>query len=122
MKKLLLICLVAAAAGCGGKQDTKDYSVPALIADLKAADPDTRYTAANVLGKYGPEARSAVPALTEALRDPNKNVRAGAAYALAEIGADALSAQPALKSATRDGDKDVRDAAAYALRQLQGKR
>jgi HEAT repeat protein len=117
--RIVLPLVLVLVAGCG-RDHQKDYSVAAMIQDLKHPDPDVRYTATEVLGKYGPEAKEAVPALIQALKDPNRNVRIGATYALAELGADAKDAVPALKTALKDREKDVRDGAAYSLKRIQG--
>jgi HEAT repeat protein len=116
---VLLAGLLLAAGGCRNPRQT-DYSVPALVKTLKEdKDPNMRYWAAESLGKFGPEARSAVPDLIEALKDDSKMVRMGVAYALGEIGgADATAA---LQEATKDPEKEVRDAAASALKQIQQK-
>jgi HEAT repeat protein len=121
MRVVAAAMLFLLAAGCGGSP-ARDYSVAGCIKDLEDKDANIRYTAASVLGKYGPEAVSAVPALTKALGDADKNVRVGAAYALAEIGPLANSAVPALRKATKDRDQDVRDAAAYSLKHVEEKR
>jgi HEAT repeat protein len=118
-KVVILLALPVLLLGCA-TNTKKDYSVPAMIADLKHSDPDVRYTAVSTLGKYGPAAQSAVPALVKVLKDPDRNVRIGVTYALAKIGTAAKDAAPALKAALKDPDKDVRDGAAYALTQLQG--
>jgi HEAT repeat protein len=117
MRRLVPVSLLLVVIGCGKTQ--QDYTVPSLIKALKDKDPAVRYTAAEALGRYGPEAKDAVPALTETLKDSDKNVRIGAAYALANIGPDARTAIPALEEALKDEDNRVRKGAAYALKELQ---
>jgi HEAT repeat protein len=114
---LFLAAALSATVGCGNARRI-DHSVPSLVKTLKEdPDPDMRYWAAESLGKFGPEAKSAVPDLIAALKDESKMVRMGAAYALGEVGdADAV---PALQTAGNDPEKQVRDAAAHALKQLQ---
>src|SRR5690348_7373053 len=65
MRILATLLLAVLAAGCGKAK--KDYTVEQMIKDLKDPDHDVRYTAAEVLGDYGPKAKTAVPALREAL-------------------------------------------------------
>jgi HEAT repeat protein len=114
---VLAICCIA---GCGGVPKV-DYSIKKLTASLKDGDPKMRYWAAESLGQYGAEAKSAVPDLVDALQDEDKMVRMGAAYALAEIGPTAAEARGALTAATKDPEKEVRDAATYALRCIDAK-
>jgi len=109
--EIAALALLAAAGGCGGRDP---YGVPALSEALKDPNPDTRYTAANLLGQHGSAARSAMPALCEALKDTDANVRMRAAYSLADIGPDA-SAMPLLIEALKDPNRQVRMAAASAL-------
>jgi HEAT repeat protein len=125
MKRNVLVLGVVAAvltgSGCGRTQRV-EYSVPILMNSLKDKDPNMRYWAAESLGHFGREAKSAVPALVEALKDEDKMVRMGAAYALAEIGLEAKDALLPLREATKDPEKSVRDAAAYAARKVRGQR
>ena len=116
---LVLLAMFLSAAGCRDPRRV-EHSVPSLVTTLKEdKDPNMRYWAADSLGKFGPEARSAVPDLIAALKDESKMVRMGAAYALGGIGsADAV---PALQEAGKDSEKEVRDAAATALKQIQQK-
>jgi HEAT repeat protein len=115
---VLLAILLAASLGCRSRK--LDYSVPSLVKILKQdKDPNMRYYAAESLGHFGPEARSAVPDLIAALKDENKMVRMGVAYALGEIGSN--DAVPALQAVTKDPENEVRVAAATALRQIQQK-
>ncbi len=116
---LLLAGLLVAAVGCGDSRKV-DHSVPSLVKTLKEdKDPNMRYYAAQSLGQFGPEAKTAVPDLIEALKDESKMVRMGAAYALGEIGS--TEAVPALQEAARDAEKEVRDAAAFAIKQIKQK-
>jgi HEAT repeat protein len=115
----LLVSVLSVTGGCRNPRQV-DYSVSSLVKTLKEdKDPNMRYWAAESLGKFGPEARSAVSDLSEALKDDSKMVRMGVAYALGEIGgADAIAA---LQDATKDPEKEVRDAALLALKQMQQK-
>jgi HEAT repeat protein len=115
----LLLALLFTAGGCRNPRQV-DYSVASLVKTLKEdKDPNMRYWAAESLGKFGPEARSAVPDLIEALKDESKMVRMGAAYALGEIGS--TDATTALQEATKDPEQEVRAAATSALKQIQQK-
>jgi hypothetical protein len=111
-RKLAILALILLSVGCRNK-DKPDYSVSGLMTQLKDKNPDTRYSTARGLGKYGVEAKPAVPALTETLKDENAMVRMGVAYALGDIGADAKEAVPALKEMSNDGDKTVRRPTPY---------
>jgi HEAT repeat protein len=119
MRILTIFLLVLLSVGCS--KEKKHYSVEQMIEDLKNPDHNVRYTAAEVLGDYGPQAKSAVPALREALADSDRYVRMRAAYSLAEIRPDAQAAIPELTKALKDKEKYVREAAAYALKRLQKK-
>lgn len=119
MRCVAVIALAGLMVGCS-RSGKGDYTIPGLVKTLKKdKDPNMRYWAAESLGHYQHEAKSAVPALAEALKDEDKNVRMGAAYALAEIGAEAGEAVPALQEAMRDSEKQVRDAAEYALKRIR---
>jgi HEAT repeat protein len=99
-------------AGCAREPE---YSVEAMIKSLNDANAEVRYTAVDVLRRYGPQAKPAVPALIVALADSDNHVRMGSAYALAAVGPDAASAVPALQVALDDASKEVRLGAAHAL-------
>ena len=86
-----------------------------LLKGLKSDNPDYRKTAAEMLGKIGPEAVYAVEALGNALEDTNAKVRAGAAASLGKIGDGAGDAVPKLIKILNDDDPDVRIAAIRAL-------
>jgi HEAT repeat protein len=90
-------------------------AVPALIQALTAGDRAVRSSAAEVLGRIGPEAAAAVPALTQALQDEDAYVRRIAAYALAKVGGNAATAIPILADQLSDRDPNLRATAAYAL-------
>ena len=108
----LVSSLLILIAGCGPDEN---YTVPGLTKMLQDSDPAMRYTAAEQLGAYGVEAKSAVPELTQALKDSDPSVRFGAAYALGSIGVDAESALPELTEAFKDPDAEVRLGAVYAI-------
>jgi HEAT repeat protein len=117
---VLILAISIGICGCSGVRRV-DYSVEKLTATLQDRDPNMRYWAAESLGHFGPEAKSAVPDLVTRLKDDDKLVRAGAAYALAEIGPHAESSRGALQESVKDPEKEVRDAASYALRQINAK-
>jgi hypothetical protein len=118
--RMAVVAALAVCAGCGTVRRV-DHSVEKLAATLKDSDPNMRYWAAESLGHFGPEAKSAVPDLAATLNDDSKMVRMGAAYALAEIGPAAEPARGALIAASKDPEKEVRDAASYALRRISAK-
>jgi HEAT repeat protein len=76
-------------------------AVPVLAELLQEQKTDwhtvePRWTAAEILGQIGPEARAATPGLLAALKDTDAHIRTVAATALAEIQAPATEAVPAL--------------------------
>jgi HEAT repeat protein len=85
-------------------------------------------SAASVLGRLGPEARSAVPALIEASERPNMGLRLAAIDALGDIGSDASAAIDRLAKALRETEVHavplvhqswcISDQAAIALRKI----
>jgi len=142
----LALCAVAGlllAAGCKRKPQPPD--IPAIVADLKSDDAETRgkaslklieigepagpavgemlksdnpahrLTAASTLFGMGPKGRAAVPALAETLSDPDRELRVASAMALESIGPDAAPAIPALVKALSDKEGLVRQRAVIAL-------
>ncbi len=103
----LAVKLAAAFGGSGG--------TAALKSITSTSGGQVRASAAEALGKIGPDAVDATPALVAALYDPGENVRASAAEALGKIGPAAAAAAPALLAALYDRDKNVRASAAEAL-------
>jgi HEAT repeat protein len=92
-------------------------AVPALVETLRSADARARLNAAEVLGRFVPQAAEAAPELARALRDdPEARVRAAATNALERLG----QYDRALLAALRDEDSGVRAAAAYALERTGG--
>ena len=91
-----------------------------LIEVLKDDDAGVRRSAAEALGKIGPEATPAVEALTTALQDPVVDVRVKAAEALGQISPEAAPAIEVLMEALQGEDADGRlDAARVMLSLLQ---
>jgi len=82
---------------------------------LEYHDGDVRSTAAEALGKIGPDAVPAVPSLMTALKDQEAFVQIAAAEALGQIGPTAAQAVPSLMTALKDKDVSVQSAAAKAL-------
>jgi len=80
--------------------------------------PRMRAAAAQVLGDFGPESRSATPVLLNALGDAHATVRLNAAFALGKIGSNPRVAVPALAALLRDADQEVRVYAAIALKKF----
>ncbi len=66
-------------------EETADAVMPDLLAGLASEQPESRATAAEVLGELGPAAKSAVPQLEAAAKDPDVRVRAMADKALKSI-------------------------------------
>src|SRR5262249_4614518 len=60
-----------------------------LLAHMKSPDFEDRRSAAQILGRIGPEAEEAVPVMIAALNDQNGSVRAAAASALGHMGQEA---------------------------------
>jgi len=94
--------------------------ISAVIADLKAAAPQTRNAAAYTLSGMGPDAAPAVPALIEALNDEAATVRFPVCVALREIGPAASAALPALEKALDDPNDDVAAMAQKAIDKIKG--
>ncbi len=91
-----------------------------LIADLKAAAPQTRNAAAYEIAGLGPAGAGAVPALIEALDDPEAVVRFPVTVALGEIGPGAAAAVPRLKQMMEEELNDeIAAAAKRAIRHIQ---
>lgn len=124
---------VSAIQALGGFGAAAAPAVPILIETLRDDDLLTRWFAAAVLGKVGPQARTAVDELVKLLHagkePPRVPTRIGfggmpappdrlavvAARALGEIGAEASGAVPALMEALADPDPTLRAEAARAL-------
>lgn len=83
--------------------DVKTY-----VKKLKDRDAGERLKAAEVLGRYGPDARSAIPDLAGALRDQDEGVRKAAAEALQQIGSVPLSQLAKVREALKDQSAEVR--------------
>ncbi len=123
MKRLLVVCLLAAYPLVAAAQDKesadkeplyKGKAVTAWIQDLKDKDADTRQRAAGALGHIR-RSRAVVPALIEAVRDNDYQVREEVVVALGRLGPRAQSAVPALIEALKDKDGGVRERSADAL-------
>ena len=76
---------VMAGAGFEILGATGRDAVPALIDLLKSEDVDVRLTAADCLGKIGPNAKAAIPFLLQSLDDTDRIVRLDATFNLGEI-------------------------------------
>src|SRR4029077_16810802 len=67
-------------------------ALPVLIELIQIQDQgdweagEIRRTAAELVGRLGPQGQSAVPALVASLRDPDRHFRAAAAAALGQVG------------------------------------
>jgi HEAT repeat protein len=107
------VILATALVACSGK--SKGPDIPALIADLKSADEETRGKANLALMDAG---EAAVPALIEMLQGPDPVHRARAASTLYGMGGRGKAAVPALAVLLADADPDIRIAAAMALENM----
>jgi HEAT repeat protein len=81
----LSIVACSAAVQIDRSPQTLERVVPALIAGLNSAVPETRQMAADTLKTLGPSAASALPALQKTASDANPSVRAAAEEAAAAI-------------------------------------
>jgi HEAT repeat protein len=111
MRKLMIVGLVLAIAGCARSTDD-------LLRQLKDADVVKRREAVRELAPRSGEADRVVPALTDALRDESGYVRHDAAIALGKFGGTAREAVPALTAALKDREHNVRAAAGTALKKI----
>ncbi|MBP2648714.1 MAG: hypothetical protein H6Q77_2338 [Gemmatimonadetes bacterium] len=124
---LILAAVSVASAAAQAKPKAKagdpivqDRPLSAWIADLGAAAPYTRVSAAYAVGSAGPAGKPAVPALIENLSNENGAVRYSSTLALGEIGPDAAAAVPALQNALDDRNDDVSQMAKKSLRLITG--
>lgn len=126
MRHAFVTLFLAALAGPLAAQSVPAATEPSFdgrplhvwVADLKAAAPYSRTSAAYAIASMGPAARAAVPALIEALQDDVAAVRYPVAYALGEIGPGAEAAVPALEKLVDDPSDEVGFMARKALRKL----
>jgi HEAT repeat protein len=83
--------------------------------DASASGAELRWTAAELLGKIGPAAKTAAPALLAALEDPDPHVRSVSATAVPEVETPAPAAVPALQKllATESGRTAARALSKY---------
>ena len=100
-------------------------AVPALATVLCEADGFSKaditciqQSAAQVLGKLGPSAKSAVPALTRVLNDKGSRARDDVAFALWRITGDTNMFLPQLSVMLTDADPMTRRQAAIAIRRI----
>jgi HEAT repeat protein/S1-C subfamily serine protease len=82
--------------------------IPVLVKRLKNSDAVARLQAAEVLGRYGADARAAIPELVKTLKDSDDAVRKAAAESLQQIGSVTLSYLPAMREALKDKSPEVR--------------
>src|SRR5262245_6892014 len=96
-KSVICIFLVAAILLVWQvKAQEKASQVADFVRQLQSQDAGVRRSAAEALGKIGPEAKGAVPDLIAALKDQDTDVRRYAAFVLGKIGEAAKEAVPAL--------------------------
>lgn len=86
-----------------------------LIDRLKDKDPAVRRSAAEALGKLGPQAQHAAGALGRALRDEDPHVVFDAAFALGRIGAASV---PVLVDSLNEKSADLRRRSLEAIRMI----
>jgi HEAT repeat protein len=97
------VIAVAARLGPASRQ-----LVPALVENLKHADPKVREAAVTLLWDLGRFAVAAVPALIAALDDPAEEVRALVPRALLSVGPDSDTVVPALLRSASAGALEIR--------------
>jgi HEAT repeat protein len=108
------------AAPAGEEPVARGRPLSEWIADLKAAAPAIRNSAAYEIAGMGPAAAAAVPALIEALDDPMAAVRFPVTVALGELGPAAAAAVPRLKRMMEeDLNDEVAAGAKRAIRHIQ---
>jgi HEAT repeat protein len=95
--------------------DAGEAAVPALVEMLQGPDPAQRGTAARTLYGMGGRGKAAVPALAVLLSDADTENRVAAAMALENMGPDAAPAVPALIKALKDREGLVRQRTVIAL-------
>lgn len=105
---LFLISLPTLAAA----QQPSETNIAVLVQQLKDSREDVRITAANALGKLGPEAKKAVPDLLGVLNDPRETVTVAAVQALNNILPQTTSQ---LIEALKDENGQMRAFAAISL-------
>ena len=86
----------------------KKQAIDALIRSLKDPSPKVRYTVAEALAAFGPDAKGAASLLIALLADKDQYVRGYSAMALGNIGSNSKAAVPALMKAVdyMEGDED----------------
>jgi type II secretion system protein G len=90
-------------------------TLDAWIVLTKDKNEGVRASAAEAIGKIGPEAKTAIFALTELLNDTDAAVRQEAAVVLGRIGPAAKATIPALTELLKDEDLGIRWGTAWAL-------
>src|SRR5262245_1029937 len=95
-----------------------DSQIAEAVKILKSGNPAAQIEATDVLGRFGPAAKSAVPALVDALKSTDAKVQWHAARALGMMGPEAADAVPALTAALQSTDVVVRGHAANALEEI----
>ena len=96
-------------------EETKRKYVPFLIQMLDHQKDRVRFSAADLLGTYGPLAKEAVPVLLEKLKDPHADVRVSAASALGNIGLASDVVVSKLVEALRDPSGRINEGAVISL-------
>lgn len=103
----------------GLSRDLRQGALRLLIDMLTDKDGSQRASAAEALGRIGPEARSAVPHLIRIAQDKKSGAQDEAIGALGLIGPEARAAVPALKAALHDESILIRVEAAVALGRIE---
>src|SRR4051812_21588682 len=107
MKKLVVVALLLALAGCSKKPLHKGKSADEWAQALRDSDVQARREAAAALAELGPHARGAVLILADALRDTDDQVRVKASLALWSLGPEGSSAAFSLAGALADRNAEV---------------
>lgn len=101
---LASVIFLAAFAGRAeaAEEAARQPTVAELTAQLGAADPAARVSAAEALAEQGKAARTAIPALIQSLQDEEAEVRAASAHALGRLTMEPDKAIPALAAKLGD--------------------
>jgi HEAT repeat protein len=119
MKRLGILCLGLALAGCSAEPQFDGHSADYWIGQLKSPDHLQRARAIHFVGQMGPRGKALIPELITMLKDPRPVVRHQAAFALAMFGEDSREAIPLLMEMSReDQNSGVRGAAEEALKKI----
>jgi HEAT repeat protein len=118
MKRILLLLLSLALAGCTMEPTHEGKAARVWRTELKHSDPMARWHAAAAIAVMEAP-KDAIPDLIECLKDDAYYVRAEAAVALGRMAPHAKAAVPALTELMKnDSNEKVRIHAAAALKRI----